>query len=111
MTMDESNIAARMLVLEREMANLKQSADAQIQRLDNAIGEVRAGLNQLGEKVDGRMAELRDTLANITNGALQSMPQWAVQSSERKNIIINTLTGIVCALIAGILALVVRHPI
>jgi hypothetical protein len=107
--MDESNIVARMLVLEREVAILKQSADAQIQRLDNAIGELRASLNQLGEKVDDRMTELRDTLNKVTTGALQSMPQWATQSSERKNVIINALTGIVCALIAGMLAMLMHH--
>lgn len=107
--MDESNIVARMLVLEREVAILKQSADAQIQRLDNAIGEVRASLNQLGVKVDDRMSELRDTLGKVTTGALQSMPQWATQSSERKNLIINLLTGVVCALMAGMVAMLMHH--
>ena len=104
-----SALAARMLVLEREFANLKQATDQQVQRLDNAIGEMRTNLVQLGEKVDDRMTELRNTLGTVTTSALQSMPKWAVEASERKSIIINTLTGLVCALAAGLIELIVYY--
>lgn len=103
------DLSTRLLVLEKEMANLKQTTDTQIQRLDRAITDLRTNLVALGEKVDQRMAELRDTLSTVTTGALQSMPQWAVQASERKSIIISTLTGLACALGAGIIALLMQH--
>jgi len=107
--MDEKdNVATRMLVLEREFENLKKATDQNVQRLDNAIGELRAGLLALGEKMDDRMTELRETLAKVTSSALQSMPQWAVEASERKSVIISTLTGIACALAAGIVVLIVN---
>ncbi len=99
------DISTRMMVLEKEMANLKQTTDSNIQRLDNAIGELRSSLISLGEKVDDRMAELREALSHVTTGALHSVPQWAVQASERKSAIISTLAGLVCALAAAMITM------
>lgn len=85
------------------------SIDRKFENLDTAINDLRGYMTSLGERVEDRMGELRDSLHNIENNSLQSIPPWAVSASDRKSTIITVLTAITCTALAALFMVLVRH--
>jgi hypothetical protein len=79
----------------------KRNTQQNVDRLQLVL-DARADLSKGFEKVNA-------SLNNITTSALQSAPEWVIQSMERKSAIISILCAIATGVIAALITTLVHH--
>jgi len=80
-------------------------------KFDNFDNKFATKFDQLDNKIDKKLEAINNALTQVTTNAINAMPKWAVEASDRKNQIIIGLFGLLAAAIGSVVTVLIyiRH--